>query len=156
VGFPNADKPPSGVAGRRWHFEGCRDVAAVMHYGWVQKPFRQARRDPHSISLVQGRGHGPTASTGADVNSVREPTAQKISTGRPSQPQRPPGSMQWLSRLGTMHLPLLSQPPVKPQRWPEGHSESFLQLATLWEAPTLGPPVVVVCAWVLEHPTSNH
>jgi len=55
-----------------------------------------------------------------------------------------------------MHLPLLSQPPVKPQRRPEGHSESFLQLATLWEARTLEPPVVVVCALVLAQATTNH
>jgi hypothetical protein len=66
--------------------------------------------------LVQVRGHGPTEATGADVNSVREPTAQKISTGRPSQPQRPPGSMHEALPLGTTHLPLLSQPEKKPRR----------------------------------------
>jgi len=126
-----------------------------MHYGLAQKPFWQTRRDPHPDSLVQGRGHGPTASTGAEVNSVRESTAQKISTDRPSQPHRPPGSMQWLSRLGTTHLPLLSQPYAKPQRWPEGHSESFLQLATLWGTPALEPPVVV-CAQVLAQAKTNH
>ena len=86
-------------------------------YGLAQKPCRQTRPvDPQPASSVQGRGHGPTAFTGADVNSVFEPTPQKMSTGRPSQPQRPPGSMQRASLLRTMHLPLLAQPPAKPQR----------------------------------------
>jgi hypothetical protein len=84
----------------------------------MQKPLRQTRSepDPHPDSSLQGRGHGPTAFTGADVNSAGEPTAQKISTGRPSQPQRPAGSMQEGLALGTMHLPLLAQPNVKPHR----------------------------------------
>src|SRR3954467_13933916 len=92
------------------------DFATTMRYGLTQKPFWHAKPDPHSNCSLHVFGHGPTAFVGADAYSVREPTAQKISTGRPSQPQRPPGSMQWLSRLGTMHLPSLSQPPVKPQR----------------------------------------
>jgi hypothetical protein len=87
---------------------------------WVltQKPFWQTRPEPapHPNSSVQGRGHSPTAFAGADVYSVREPTAQRISTGRPSQPQRPPGSIHEGVLLGTMHFPLLSQPDVKPQR----------------------------------------
>src|SRR5262249_22620398 len=74
-----------------------------------------------------GRGHGPTAFVGADVYSIRVPTAQKMSTGRPLQPQRPPGSMHEFLPPGTMHLPLLLQPEVKPQRWPDGHCESLTQ-----------------------------
>ena len=89
------------------------------------------------------------------MNSVREPTPQKISTGRPSQPQRPPESMQEFLPLGTMHFPLFSQPNVKPQRCPEGHCESFLQLSVLWEPRKSELPVGVVCAWVLLHATTN-
>jgi len=95
----------------------CRLVAGENRgYRLTQSPFWHTRRDPHPTSWVQVRGHGPTVFTGADVNSVREPTPQKISTGRPSQPQRPPGSIHELLPLGTMHLPLLSQPDVNPQR----------------------------------------
>jgi len=89
------------------------------------------------------------------VNSAREPTPQKISTGRPSQPQRPPGSMHEFLPLGTMHFPLLSQPDVKPQRCPEGHCESCLQLTALWEPRKSEPPVGVVCARVLQNATTN-
>jgi hypothetical protein len=46
-------------------------------YGLTQKPLSHTRRDPHPDSLVQGRGHGPTVSAGADVNSVPESTPQK-------------------------------------------------------------------------------
>ena len=84
------------------------------------------------------------ASTGADVNSVREPAAQKISTGWPSQPQRPPGSMQCVSLLGTTHRPLLSQPHINPHRWPDGHCASFVQLTMVPEVPFLGPAAFVV------------
>jgi len=66
--------------------------------------------------LLGGCGQGPTAFAGADVYSVGEPTPQKISTGRPSQPQRPPGSMHEVLLLGVMHMPWLRQPTVKPQR----------------------------------------
>jgi len=85
------------------------------------------------------------------VNSVRESTPQNMSTGRPSQPQRPPGSMHEVWPLGTTHLPLLSQPDVKPQRWPEGHCESFLQLTALCEPRVIELAVVCVCA--LPHAT---
>jgi hypothetical protein len=114
-------------------------------YRLTQNPFSHTRPDdPHPDSAVQGRGHGPTALTGADVNSVREPAAQKMSTGRPSQPQRPPGSMQCASLLGTTHRPLLPQPDVNPHRWPDGHCESFVQLTTLREAPFLEESVFAV------------
>jgi len=90
-------------------------------HGLTQNPSRHTRPDAQAWSSVQGRGHGPTAFTGADVYSYLEFVAQKISTGRPSQPQRPPGSMHEALPLGTTHLPLLLHPPVNPQRWPDGH-----------------------------------
>jgi hypothetical protein len=127
-----------------------------MCYGLTQKPFSQTRRGPHSDSVVQVRGHGPTEFVGAEVNSVRESTPQKISTGRPSQPHRPPGSMHDALPLGTMHLPLLSQPEVKPQRWPDGHCESFLQLTTVFELRAPEPPAFAVCALVMPHAAPNH
>lgn len=135
-----------------WH----PDFAVTMHYGLTQIPFWHTRPDLHCNCSLHGLGHGPTEPVGADAYSVDEPTAQKRSTGRPSQPQRPPGSKQCLSPLGTMHLPLLSQPPVKPQRWPGEHSESFMQLATLWEPRTLELPVVGVCAVVLAQVMTKH
>ena len=58
---------------------------------------------------VQGRGQGPTAFAGADVYSHREPTAQKISTGRPSQPQQPRSTHRGLP-LARCISPSLSQP----------------------------------------------
>ena len=126
--------------------------------GLTQKPFWQTRPEPtpHPDSSVQGRGHGPTAFAGADVYSFCEPTAQKISTGRPSQPQRPPGSMQEGILLGATHLPLLPQPPVKPQRCPEGHCASFVQVIAPWVVPRFSKAAgFVACAWVLPHATMS-
>ena len=46
-------------------------------YGLTQKPFSHTRRVPHPTSSVQVRGHWPTESTGADVNSVANPPRRK-------------------------------------------------------------------------------
>jgi hypothetical protein len=59
------------------------------------------------------------------VYSAPELAPQNISTGRPSQPQRPPGSKQCGVLLGTTHSPNLS--PLNPHRSPVGHSASPLQ-----------------------------
>jgi hypothetical protein len=83
------------------------------------------------------------------VYSVREPTPQKISTARPSQPERPPGSMHEVLPLGVMHLPWLRQPTVKPQRCWEGHSASVLQLTPGRESCVLEVPLIIVYAWLL-------
>jgi len=90
------------------------------------------------------------------VYSVREPTPQKISTGRPSQPQRPPGSMHEVLPLGVMHLPWLRQPTVKPQRCWEGHSASVLQLTPGRESCVLEVPLIIVCAWLLPQVVLRH
>ena len=89
----------------------------------------QCRRPAGGTAVVQSAllviwrcyasyGQGATVA-GADVYSLI-PSAvapQKRSTGRPSQPQRPPGvSMQNGLCAGTTHLPLLSQPDGNPQR----------------------------------------
>jgi hypothetical protein len=73
---------------------------------------------PANTSSVQGMGQAPTELTGAEANSVDDPTAQKRSTGWPSQPQRPPGSAQLAPAFSTTHVPLPAQPiaPVNPQR----------------------------------------
>ena len=57
--------------------------ALTRVHGLVQIPFLHTRPEPcpHPNSSVQGRGQGPTAFTGADVYSMREPTPQKMSTG---------------------------------------------------------------------------
>jgi hypothetical protein len=126
-----------------------------MPYGFAQVAFRQTRPDPHSEFSPHVRGHGPTAFAGADVYSIRESIAQKISTGRPSQPQRPPGSMHEGVPLGTMHLPLLLQPNVKPQRWPEGHSASFVQLAAACGL-ALELVAPAVCACMFPNAATSH
>jgi hypothetical protein len=98
-------------------------------------PFLQTSWDGHPAFSEQGLGQGPTEPTGAEANSVDDPAAQNRSTGWPSHPQRPPGSTHAAPATATTHVPLPSQPvaPVNPQRWREGHSESFLQLAPCWE-----------------------
>jgi len=74
--------------------ERC-ELATYVRHGLTQTPLRQTRPVfPQSASSVQVFGQPPMKHAGADVYSVREPTAQKISTTSPSQPQRPPGSMQ--------------------------------------------------------------
>jgi hypothetical protein len=74
--------------------ERC-ELATYVRHGLMQTPLRQTRPVfPQSASSVQVFGQPPMKHAGADVYSVREPTAQKISTTPPSQPQRPPGSMQ--------------------------------------------------------------
>jgi hypothetical protein len=74
--------------------ERC-ELATYVSHGLTQTPLRQTRPVfPQSASAVQVFGQPPMKHAGADVYSVREPTAQKISTTLPSQPQRPPGSMQ--------------------------------------------------------------
>ena len=78
------------------------------------------------------------------------PAAQTISTGRASQPHRPPGSMQCESLLATTHRPLLSQPLVNPHRWPDGHCESIVQLTVVCEVRLFGP-----FAFVVWHPASR-
>jgi hypothetical protein len=50
-------------------------------YGLRHKPFWHNSPGMHCELSVQDFGQGPTALTGADVNSVREPIAQNISTG---------------------------------------------------------------------------
>jgi hypothetical protein len=59
------------------------------------------------------------------VYSAPELVPQNISTGRPSQPQRPPGSKQCGVLLGITYSLNLS--PRNPQRSPAGHSASPLQ-----------------------------
>lgn len=95
-------------------FYSCRDWI-----DWCPRPRRSGKKfkvsgtGPYGIPIptctselsVQGFGQGPTAFTGADMNSVREPIAQKTSTERPSQPQRPPGLMHELFLIGTTHQP---------------------------------------------------
>ena len=124
--------------------------------GLRHQPFWQASPDKHWALSVQGFGQGPTALTGAEVNSVREPIPQKISTGRPSQPQRPPGSMHERFLLGATHLPLLPQPPTNPHRSAEGHCESFVQLRASRVLPVLELLAVVDWAFTLRHPAKMH
>jgi hypothetical protein len=124
--------------------------------GLRHQPFWQASPDKHWELSVQGFGQGPTALTGAEVNSVREPIPQKISTGRPSQPQRPPGSKHEGFPLGTTHLPLLPQPPTNPHRSPEGHCESFVQLRPFPVLRVLELLAVVDWVLTLGHPARMH
>jgi hypothetical protein len=124
--------------------------------GLRHQPFWQASPDKHWELSVQGFGQGPTALTGAEVNSVREPIPQKISTGRPSQPQRPPGSMHERFPLGTTHLPLFPQPPTNPHRSAGGHCESFVQLRPFRVLRVLELLAAVDWALTLRHPAKMH
>jgi hypothetical protein len=134
----------------------CHVQAQKKAHGLRHKPFWHSSPDVHCELSVQDFGQGPTALTGADVNSVREPIAQNISTGRPSQPQRPPGSMHELFPLGTTHLPLLLQPPTNPHRWPEGHCESFVQFRAFCVLRVVEIFAVIDWAWTFTHPARMH
>lgn len=76
----------------RWYCTNLTDLvhsrASASAVGALPSDCHARECDITPSHSVQGRGHGPTALTGADVNSIREPIAQKISTGRPSQRQR--------------------------------------------------------------------
>jgi hypothetical protein len=114
---------PTGLSRRSAYRQAIK--ATDARYGLPHRPFCHVRLEGHLLFSLQGFGHTPTKHAGADVYSAFESTAQRISTSRPSQPQRPPGSMQRVVLLGTMHLLNLS--PRKPQRSPEGHSASLVQ-----------------------------
>lgn len=109
------------------------------------------------ILSLQISGHGPTKQAGADVYWLFESTAQRISTGRPSQPQRPPGSMQAVVLLGTTQLLNLS--PRNPQRLPEGHSASLLHAKDGFDGRVsvvaLLAATLAVCGRVLLHGTTH-
>jgi hypothetical protein len=157
-------RAPEHVLGQdvEFHLFRCFDFCPPS-CGLPQNPFSQTRRAGHAPPSVHGIGHGPTKPTGADANSDDEPLAQNRSTGRPSHPQRPPGSKHALPP-GKTHVPYPSQPfaPVNPQRRPEGHSESLLHLAPLSELRILRVSVAsavgaagMLVEW-LPHAVSSH
>lgn len=124
--------------------------------GKLQTPLSQVRPEGQIRPSLQDIGQGPTKPTGAEANSEGESAAQNRSTGRTSQPQRPPGSKQFPG-LATTQVPRDLQPiaRVKPQRLPEGQSESLAQLSPLVEFRAVAEPAEFAGGMVEPHDASS-